>query len=75
MRLRIEIDCSNAAFDGNADARGDEVRRILDGLSDKIRRDGLSLSFRSKLFDSNGNNVGSARTVMESNRRRTSGKD
>jgi hypothetical protein len=51
MTIRIEIKCDNEAFDDE----GFEVARILQGLSEKIRRRGVDYY---PIMDLNGNKVG-----------------
>ena len=58
MKVKIEINCDNAAFDDDADY---EVSRILEELSDDILQDTL-LTDR-KLYDINGNKVGFLKIV------------
>lgn len=40
MRLRLEIDCGNAAFGEDGEERAAEVARILRELADRIERRG-----------------------------------
>lgn len=60
MKLKIEIDCGNAAFEGNN--CGSEVARILTKFANRIEgtEDYLMISTgdKMKLFDVNGNAVG-----------------
>lgn len=57
MKFTIEIQCDNAAFDGNN--IGYETATILRDAAKKLETlDGSVISF--SLFDSNGNKVGKA---------------
>lgn len=56
MKITIEIDCGNAAFDEDAGGPGEEVSRILNKAAKRLREHGPH-SFG--LMDFNGNNVGS----------------
>jgi hypothetical protein len=61
MRLKLEIDCSNASFDENLNH---EISHILHDLSICIERDeqknNIDSSWSRMLTDSNGNRVGRA---------------
>ena len=52
MKVKIEIECSNAAFD---DLPGVEVSRILEDLAENINFSGLE---DGSIHDINGNTVG-----------------
>jgi hypothetical protein len=54
MNFKLEIDCGNAAFEGDATA---EVARILRSLADRM---GGALFDCVNLHDYNGNKVGTA---------------
>jgi len=54
MKLHIEMDCDNAAFEPEP---GQEAARILSELARLI--DGSKPPYSGKLFDANGNRVGS----------------
>jgi hypothetical protein len=59
MKLKIEIDCSNAAFADWGAAR--QARFILMKFTDSIAAmDSFEPLFALPLFDSNGNRVGAA---------------
>lgn len=59
MKIQIEIETGNAAFD---DRPMDEVARILHVLARRLEHDGV-LTDEKKLHDVNGNRVGYARVV------------
>ena len=59
MKFKLEIDCSNAAFEEEPEY---EVARILRELADKLEADG---SLAHPVFDFNGNRVGRS-TVEQS---------
>ena len=59
MKLKIKIDCSNAAFEEWGTAR--QARFILLKFTDSIAAiDKFDPPFSLALFDSNGNRVGAA---------------
>ena len=59
MKLKIKIDCSNAAFEEWGTAR--QARFILLKFTDSIAAiDKFDPPFALALFDSNGNRVGEA---------------
>mgnify|MGYP003640568917 CR=1 FL=1 len=53
--VRILIDTQNATFE---DAPGQEVARILKGISENLIRETIPKEEGQKLFDINGNVVG-----------------
>ena len=55
MKVIIEIECDNAAFDSWP---GGEVKRILNGIIPKLDDCKLEMLDGSKLRDINGNTVG-----------------
>lgn len=55
MRIRIELECDNSAFEGTP-AR--EVSRILKNLARSAENGGLAELDGKKLMDINGNSVG-----------------
>lgn len=60
MKLQIEIEMGNAAFQDNGPY---ELARILEDVKRKVFSLGeepLPSGFKEKLFDSNGNTVGKA---------------
>ena len=59
MKLTIKLTCDNAAFNDSGDP-SDEVARILRKYAARIERDGV---VDSKLFDINGNTVGTVKVV------------
>lgn len=59
MKVRIEIDCDNAAFE-NA---GMEVSRILTKLANLIYGDELDSGWTQALIDINGNVVGQCKVT------------
>lgn len=63
MRIVIEINCDNAAFDNGSE----ELGRILRRVSDRLKRGAIDLSLNNTeaLMDVNGNKVGSLQ-VLES---------
>lgn len=65
MKLRIELDTGNAAFEGNN--CGNEVARILSKFASRIEgtEDYLMVSTANdmKLFDINGNAVGLVKVI------------
>lgn len=64
MRFKIEIDCSNAAFE----YAFDEVARILEDQAAKLRRwadNNPTPKWADTLRDINGNVVGKARTCYQ----------
>lgn len=56
-RCVIDIDCENAAFGDTFEERAMEIARILDDCREIVER--LHYTGEVKLFDSNGNKVGS----------------
>ena len=60
MKIRIEINCDNAAFEDNA---GGEVKRCVDDVMDRCRRASW-MPGRYNVVDYNGNKVGTL-TVEE----------
>jgi hypothetical protein len=59
MKLKIEIDMSNAAFES---CNGAEASRILHKLADQIETAILGKAVNIRLMDENGNRVGQAVT-------------
>jgi hypothetical protein len=53
MRFELNINCDNAAFEGDAES---EVARILIATAKRLRETGRC----GKLMDANGNSVGEA---------------
>jgi hypothetical protein len=58
MKVTIEIDCGNSAFEDNT---GAEVSRLLRELAAKTANDPLNSSSYHAIRDTNGNTVGSFR--------------
>lgn len=58
MKLTIELELGNAAF---VDGGTEEVRRILDGLCDRLPEPLSETNGELSLHDLNGNWVGKAR--------------
>jgi hypothetical protein len=65
MTLRLEIETTNAAFDG--EAFGPELARILRELADDIETDQMGPGDEVNLYDVNGNRVGTAWLGEEGN--------
>lgn len=64
MELRLSIDTSNAAFDG--DDRGLELARILRDLADKLEAGDFGPTYTAApLRDINGNRVGMVQFVVD----------
>lgn len=63
MKFKLEISLGSAAFQGDSFARPLEVARILGEVRRKIVNEGMTNGFRQKLFDANGNSVGTAKLV------------
>jgi hypothetical protein len=61
MKLKIEIDLDNAAFE--PEFEGHEVARILHEMAEEIDYIALHPSFVRHLQDINGNSVGKAKVV------------
>ena len=53
MKITIEINCDNAAFEDS-----NELQRILTTIKDTLKTNALSSSSHMKLFDSSGNSCG-----------------
>lgn len=69
-RFKLEIECDYAAFcadndsaQENADARGEEIGRILEHAMRKVSTQGAHIGADWPLFDSNGNKVGMAKVT------------
>jgi hypothetical protein len=60
MKFKVEIDCGNAAFDGDP---GTEVSRILEDLARRVGDHMPVINDKFVLYDINGNKVGFATTV------------
>lgn len=66
MKIMVEINMDNAAFDAPPDSPGIEVARILRKACDRIERDApYPFEWESALADSNGNRVGCITIVQE----------
>lgn len=71
MKVKIEINCDNAAFHwGNGEVRsrnsiatGDELARILQELANKIKNQEISVGDSYSLRDINGNRVGEMKVM------------
>lgn len=60
MKFSLEIDCNNAAFEGDPTA---EIARLLRAVADAVPSIGIGgrrLRNELPLFDADGNRVGSA---------------
>lgn len=55
MKLKLELEMDNAAFDDDPDA---EVWDILRKASEKVLHHGIPVDAKYRLMDSNGNTVG-----------------
>ena len=60
MKLKIEINLDNAAFDPTGT---EEEVRILRGLADHLETRGTTRNWSKPLIDINGNKVGEARVT------------
>lgn len=65
MRLVININCDNAAFDEDEGCPQEEIASILSNLTTKISsyEFPVAIGAQHPLLDSNGNKVGEARFV------------
>lgn len=64
MKFKIEIDCSNAAFDY---CPGVELARIMKIISAQVYGLNSGHNESSPIYDINGNRVGAWQTVFERN--------
>lgn len=58
MKVTIEIDCGNSAFDFDNGGAAPEVARILKKLGERIQDDYNLPDYELGLYDINGNKVG-----------------
>lgn len=58
MQLTLTIKMDNAAFGDYADSRGYETASIIEDFAAKLRNSGASEGRTGKLYDTNGNAVG-----------------